>query len=302
MSERFHKILRLSPENYYEHIVTPIAPYFICDHYFATEIYPDNEKYVCISFGLRGNDLYKHRNYGQIKDYDIVQVQVDLFEEFMIDILPKINRKIVLITSQMHLPQIRKTEYTDICLRSDKIVLWVSQNPIYNNHPKYMPFPYGIHYDNVNDYMNYIKNLCPGTLEERHKKRYVYNGPITLHAHLSENHIRRDPYFADVIDLKLSYIDFLSNIAKSKFALSLSGDRDDCYRHYECIGLNTIPISDIDNAYMCIFANSMVYTNLDGIRMIMDGRIMLMYDKPNRDILTIDYWKDEIMKKVRVLK
>ena len=37
------------------------------------------------------------------------------------------------------------------------------------------------------------------------------------------------------------------------------GDRDDCFRHYEAIGLNTIPVSNIGFLYKRIFGDNMLY-------------------------------------------
>ena len=83
---------------------------------------------------------------------------MDHFPKFVNEILPKINKKIILITSQCHLPQIKKNEMTDNLLQNDKIILWISQNPIYQNHKKYMAFPYGIKPKSVYEYHNFIKN------------------------------------------------------------------------------------------------------------------------------------------------
>ena len=101
----------------------------------------------------------------------------------------------------------------------------------------------------------------------------------------------------------LNYNQFLTNILNSKFVISTSGDRDDCYRHYECIWLNAIPISNINGGYKDIFEENMIYSNADEmINMINSNIVNYNYKKPNRNILTISEWICKINKKINLLK
>jgi len=286
----FNKVLALDIKHYSEYIVTPIAPYIICDHFISTEIVRWNPKYLpgIEHIQLKGNDLLKNKNYDTIKEGDIIQVQVDLFGFFMNDILPHINTKIILITAQNHLPQLKKSSITDDCLNNDKIILWISQNPIYHKNDRYLAFPYGLRAPTVNTYMNNIQNIV-----SENKTHSVYNSPITIHPHLTKDHIRRHPFFSSNT-IHVPQLEYLSNIANSKFVISTAGDRGDCFRHYECIGLNAIPISNICNGYTEIFKTDMIYSNIDNMIDIVNDNIILGYHKPNRDILTIQYWINNI--------
>ena len=56
------------------------------------------------------------KNYNDIKNFDIIQVQVDYFDFFYYEILPIINKrniKVILITSQWHFSQINQNDKTD---------------------------------------------------------------------------------------------------------------------------------------------------------------------------------------------
>ena len=46
-----------------EYLVTPLTPYFICNHFISTEIHnsPDS-KYVGMNLELKSNDLIKNKN------------------------------------------------------------------------------------------------------------------------------------------------------------------------------------------------------------------------------------------------
>jgi hypothetical protein len=94
-----------------EYLITPLAPYFICNHFISTEIHNTGYKYIGMNLELKANDLIKNKNYNDIKNFEIIQVQVDLFDFFYYEILPiiiKNNLKVVIITSQWHLPQIKR--------------------------------------------------------------------------------------------------------------------------------------------------------------------------------------------------
>jgi hypothetical protein len=99
----------------------------------------------------------------------------------------------------------------------------------------------------------------------------------------------------------LPYRKYLKSVSKTEFLISTSGDRDDTYRHYECIGLETIPISNIK--YTEIFDNNMIYSEPNEmIDMITSGKVNYIYSKPNKKILTIEYWKNKINERIKNLK
>lgn len=185
---------------------------------------------------------------------------------------------------------------TDNFINNNKIILWISQNPIYENHNKYMAFPYGIKQTAINDYINFIKINYHKISNIDSKTRLLFNSPVRVYNHLPKNHIRRNSIFNSVKDRKLPYNEYLDIILKSKFTISTSGDRDDCYRHYECIGLNSVPITNIN--YIEIFGNNMIYSNLDNITKIINENKIIGYNETknyiDKDILLIDYWRNKI--------
>ena len=284
-----------------EHLVTPLSPYFICNHFISTEIHPESGwKYINYKLELKANDLLKNKNYNDIKEFDIVQVQVDHFDFFNDEVLPiieKNNIKIIIITSQLNLPQIIKNEKTDKILKNKNIILWISQNPIYTNNEKYMAFPYGILHLNINNYVNFIKSCN----NDNNKIIKILNQYASAHDHLPYNHIRKVfDIFGKNSGKLINYNEYLTNILDSEFVISTSGDRDDCYRHYECIGLNSIPISNISDGYKDIFEENMIYSNAEEmINMINTKKVYYEYKPPNRDILTIDFWLNKINNKIK---
>jgi hypothetical protein len=287
-----------------EYLVTPITPYFICNHFISTEIHSNSgNKYIYINLNLKSNDLLKNKNYNDIKNFEIIQIQVDYFDFFYNEILPiiiKNNIKVVIITSQWHLPQIQRNYKTDDLLNNSNILLWVSQNPIYTNNDKYMAFPYGIRHDKIIEYVNFIKSNNNNNI----KNIKILNQYSSSPSNLPDSHIRKMfDIFGKNSGKIMNYTEFLTNILNAEFVISTSGDRDDCYRHYECIGLNAIPVSNINDGYKDIFGENMVYSNAEEmINMINNNTVNYNYKKPNRDILTISYWLCKINEKINLLK
>lgn len=285
------------------HLITPITPYFICDHFISTEINSDSGwKFINMNLGLTANDLLKNKNYDDIKNFQIIQVQVDFFDFFYDEILPiivKNNVKVIIITSQWHIPQIERNDKTDALVNHNNILLWISQNPIYTNNDKYMAFPYGICHLNIFNYVNFIK------LNINSKNIKILNEYASPHKHLPDNHIRKmyDIFGKNSGTGWINYRDFLTRISQSEFVISTTGDREDCYRHYESIGLNAIPVSNIDHRYKEIFGENMIYSNAEEmIHMLNTNNVNYNYSKPNRDILTISYWICKINEKINLLK
>lgn len=294
-----------------EKFITNIAPYFICNHYISREIDKENYDKSIYFYGatefkmreLAANNLLKNKNYDTINNFDIVYVQVDFFDYFYDEILPIItlkNIKIILMTGQWHLPQINKNEKTEALLKNDNIFLWISQNPIYSNNEKYMALPYGISHHSIEVYINFIQS---NIINEKQLK--ILNQRATVHSHLPDNHIRKKyDIFGKNSGDNLYYYDFLKNISMSEFVISTTGDREDCYRHYECIGLNAIPISNASEVlYKDVFGENMIYSNANEMIDMINSKIVnYEYQSPNKDILTIEYWKQKINERIDMLK
>jgi hypothetical protein len=261
-------------------LINPYSLIYMCDHYYQTE-HPVINK----------NDLLINKDLSKIKDYDIVHCEIIFLNEFYYEILEKIDKKIILTTGRWHCPQVFKSELSEKILQHKNVLLWVSQNPIYDNSDKYLAFPYGLYADNIDEYARtiyYNKNL------EKTKN--------LIHLWLNTT--------GDPCRLKLPAVmpylqpkKFWTEIAHAKFILSPIGDRNDCYRHYEAIGLGTIPVSNVNELYKNIFTNNMVYNNIDEMaNMLNDNNLDLVYTEPNKDLICYEYWKDIVHKKIADIK
>jgi hypothetical protein len=162
-----------------------------------------------------------------------------------------------------------------------------------------MSFPYGLLHHTLYDYINFVK------FNKNTKNIKILNQHSGAHAHLPDNHIRK-MYSIFGIDSgnPLSFPEYLKNISNANFVISTEGDRCDCYRHYECIGLDAIPVSNItQNGYIDIFEQNMIFSNAEEmINMVINNNVHNNYIPPNKDILTVSFWKNKIKNRIHELK
>ena len=258
-------------------IINPFSLYYLCDHYYGTEI-----KEYEIPIPNDKNDLLQNTDLSKIKDGDIIHCQINYFSKFCNEILDKIDSKFILSTGQWHLPQIHKNELTEMVLQHKNVILWISQNPIYDNNEKYMAFPYGIPHYNIIEYSKCLINKQ--TVQKNKELIYlpINNGTNPCRARLPFMH-------------GLSASEYYKNMEDGRFILSPIGDRDDCYRHYEAIGLGTIPISNVNCFYKKIFTTNMIYANIDEmVNMLNNGSVNYNYEEPNKDLICFEYYKNKV--------
>lgn len=263
-------------DNLLKNIITPFAPYYICNHFVGDEVYQRR-----INIPTDKNDLMKNNNIETVNDFDIIYVEVKYFNYFVNDLLTKINKKIILITGQWLLPKLHQSNQTDELLNNSKILLWFAQNPIYENNSKYHAFPYGISYMHI---MEYAKVLLTNNIVKT-------DTVVNLGLDYKTNQCRLQLPFKRKQPLNIFY----NNIKKAKYVISPIGDRDDCYRHYECIGLEAFPMSNVGNLYKNIFGENMYYCSIEEMLVALEKkRVNHNYFIPNKNLICVEFYKNMI--------
>jgi hypothetical protein len=258
-------------------IINPFSLYYLCDHYYGDEIQRYN-----IPITINKNDLKNNSDLSKIKEGDIIYCEVNFFKDFCNKILDKIEKRFILTTGQWQLPQIQKSKLSEKILKHKNVLLWVSQNPIYDNSDKYIAFPYGIAHYNIKKYARFLLNNS--TFSKNKELIYL---PINNNTNPSRKKL---PELSII-----STLEYYKQMANGKFILSPIGDRDDCYRHYEAIGIGTVPISNVNHFYKNIFLNNMIYTNINEMVNILDrGSINYIYEEPNKNLICFEYYKNMI--------
>jgi len=310
-------------------LINPLSMYLLSDYYFGLEL--ENE----LDTEFRNNKnikniknikkLYTCKNIyldkslvNKIEDYNIIAIQggpppatdwsYNFYDDFIQNILPKINKKIILIIGHYSLTHfIQYDENIKKIINNNNVILCFLQNygMVGNllNIDKFKAFPFGLSLNRtaINCYIDKLK--------EYHSSNKIKNININ-HLHLGPSWIGRNIFPEKEF---LPHNIFYEKIYDSKFMLSPCGDRWDTYRHYECIGLETIPICT-KGALSLIFNDSMLYINEnfnetyyinindnknDEEKMkymidLFEKQNISIYKKPNCDLITSEYWNDYI--------
>ena len=168
-----------------------------------------------------------------------VYVEYSKVPYFVDKLLPRIQVPIVLVTGQEALVgccdiiDIRGfgTQATEGILSSPRVLHWYTMNPWFR-HPKVSGWPYG---------------LNPGILPAYAAafKQPVYNktkGLLLTSLGLSHRPWRKGvpqgPH--------LNSTTYLRALSQHQYVLSPNGDRPDCYRNYEALGMGTVPVTELD--------------------------------------------------------
>ena len=216
----------------------------------------------------------------QLPPWSKLYVQVNLFALFVARLLPLLRGPTILLSGQWHLPSLTplgdgRTMFEAV-LSSEHVVRWWSQNPVplpagIPHAHKYRGLPYGISHLQL---ASYAECWARAHAQPPNKTKEVYYSPFRSHGARDVSDAR-----ARLVSLRqyasrgatnnatnasthskrpLAYDVYCSRIAKARFVISPAGDRFECYRHWEAIGLGTVPVCDCPLKYLQIVPGGML--------------------------------------------
>ncbi len=168
---------------------------------------------------------------------DIIFVNTYLLFNFFTEEHPKINNPYILIThnSDFYTPG----EFINY-LEDPKILAWFGCNPD-NKHGKFIAIPLGL----CNKYARAYSTECFGLILSKTQKFNLCYGNFSISTNYNirkaaSNYFNSMPFVTK--SATCSVTKYLSSIANSKYVISPPGRGLDCYRVWESLYLNTIPI------------------------------------------------------------
>jgi hypothetical protein len=138
----------------------------------------------------------------------------------------------------------------DAILQHPRVLYWFCQNlPKYGgthpHHPKLASFPFGIKQRVTDDPLQPTNGAAYQQVfqEALHpnfsKNRTLFAGYVTVMSN------ERDRANIPASSTVLLPLEFYRATAQSRYIPSPNGDRPECYRHYEALGLGTAPITQL---------------------------------------------------------
>jgi hypothetical protein len=254
--------------------------------------------------------------------FDAMSIYVcsDLLKFFVNKILPKINKKFVLISgdSDINVPQEALTRVeTAKLITSPNLLKWFAQNTRIQYHPKIFQLPIGLDYHTISNNPNHQwrsngegylpknqENILVGIKEnsipfyERTPKIYVNFSRDSDRFGDRTNALDSIPQ--NLLEMNMNFMhrtQTWNNISNYAFVLSPFGNGMDCHRTWETLCLGSIPIVKAP-AFKKLFEDLPVL-NVDDwsdiTQELLDTTLAVFKDKTfNYDKLTLKYWKSQI--------
>ncbi len=216
---------------------------------------------------------------------DSIYMTYDQVQDFVINTLPLIQVDVVLISGQREYISAPSQISIDHILENPFVIQWFCQNlPKYGGknpyHPKLASFPFGIKQRVKGNPLEPTNGAAYKTIflqslgvTENTKGEFIstrntssiipsrscsiFAGYITV---MSNANDRSDLPASTTF---LPPIDFYRAMATSHYILSPNGDRPECYRHYEALGLGSAPITQLSSELFTHFMGSGLVYNLN---------------------------------------
>jgi hypothetical protein len=236
---------------------------------------------------------------------DTIYIPIKKLQGFIIHELPKVSVPVLIISGQSQLTKRPPAQqHLGTLLEHVMVIAWFCQNvnvyaTNYTQHPKLHPWPYG---------------LADTPYRHQYANREIYRHAV-LEASSSSATVSKDvilhlAFFSISTNKNVrahvpngvksnSTANYLRNMARAHFIFSPNGDRPECYRHYEAIGLGTVPITQLDPHVHRHLHGSVVYhrpdagdddawnvTYWNSSRALEDHHDVV----PNQNLIFEDYW------------
>jgi len=274
------------------HFVNPFLPMLICDWHYGGE--PDNDGVDGTWSSSIVTRPLNASNVHNVQPCESVCVDVTAFESFVSTVLPLLEVKVLLFTHRWNLPALIKSSLTDAVRIHHHVAHWFAQNPLYTEDERYSAFPYGIEPKMLPSFGEAFLTYHEGNKSKLETLEQL---------HLRASHPSRHRLIARSEDASkhalLQVRAFYKSIANTQFLISPRGDRPDCYRHWEAIGLGAIPVANINSSlYGPLFGNDMMYVDeADQMLELLDNPRILadLYQAPRSHRVLTTFWSKKVV-------
>jgi len=263
-------------------VVTPFTPFVLSDAYFSPEI----EKYGLQKLNPKSINLAKTRKMPSLKN-PVIFVQVDQLATFCSTILGDIFQPFTLITGKWHLPPLQEDGYTQEILENPFLTEWYSQNQVYSNLP-ILPFPYGVELTSAPHI--WWRMRLRGIFGLGRSGVFVPH--VRIHRHLAGSALQTRQELHSLASPRLPLAPYLGKILRHRFVISPPGDRLDTYRHWECVALGAVPVSNLPHIFSELFGDGMIF--VDSLADFVRSNPKLIRPAPNARLASVRYWRDRV--------
>jgi hypothetical protein len=267
-------------------------------HASVVDCYPVPGDILDNEGGYHGSQHLDLETASQIQSYDTIYVNTHGLTDFVETILPNITSRVILLVGQHHrVVELIPAETEVKLLNSSMIVRVFSQNLGFHfrepRHPKLAPWPYGIQPSNWP--LDFLRKAIWRLQDDaNHTKTKGI-----MHGYLSMTNLKRESIPSGQ---KLDYTEYYDEIARHRYILSPDGDRPECYRTYEAIGLGTVPITELlADLHRHLQPAPVLFETSDWNiteAQAMERLGIMQFPTVNRMLVLEEYWLDYVQREV----
>lgn len=230
-----------------------------------------------------------------IRNNSIVFVNTDFLNDFVKNVLNKIEAKFILITHNSDLSSPNKFKYL---LNDARIKVWFGLNPDYQENSKFVHIPLGlINAKSSLENTEIILNSHRNQIEWSKRSILLYvNFKFENNAQERKHLIEHFKYFPNVklITERITRTAYFNDLRNSKFVLCPPGTGLDTHRFYESILMGAIPIVKNSTLYSSMYANSTAIVLKDLIdlkhEMLIDYQKYVTNLDFSKDLILMQFW------------
>lgn len=239
-----------------------------------------------------------------IKEGSVVFVKTDFLDEFISEIVSRIDVRFILVTHQSDINILNSKKYIEIANNSN-IKHWFAQNCILE-HEKVSPLPIGL--ENAHNFnAGYLKDFKKLSKNVNQNKKPEVVVAFTLGTNPDDRfECYRTLWHKDICIEYPSYLNcrqYRKRLQKSMFVASPAGNGLDCHRMWEAIYLGVVPILKKDT--MTAYFQSLNlpiwiiddWSELDTCtKQELANKYFSIVESSSPDAAFIKYWETQITK------
>ena len=268
-------------------LVTPFTPFILSHHYFSAEI----EEFGLSWLNPRSSNL--RRDKFAFSSGDVVYCRDDELEQFCNEVLPFIDQPFIFLTGTGTEGGLPDNQWAAQILKSTFLVKWFAHNQT-QTHLDVSVFPQGVELRRAPQIL--LASVLFRWLSKKIGEPQV--SYATVHPHLISPAREIRERLVPLMGSPKKYFAYLRDIARHQFVISPPGDRDDTYRHWECILLGTFPVSTIDGNYRELFQDNMVY--VQDLNFAATQKIRPPKSRPDSLRVRVDFWRAIVEREIEL--
>ena len=276
-----------------EEVVHPFSGWYLCQFYLGSE----HNAFL----GQDAFDLLKRRR--RLKElprcdemFEMARIFVESvrLNDFVEQCLPTLKVHIILITGRWHVPAVGETTSARKILASPFIYRWFLQNP-FTQHEKIVQLPYGVMHSNLPSFAKFAADVDLTAARQF----------LLLNLHLGKTNQQR-AQIKSGDKRRLLVHEYYARLSQAKFIISPAGDRPDCHRHLEAIGLGVRPICNCPEHFKALYGDTMLFADIHGMNRYIEDPNLLKgthifshnITTMDQNLLSIGYWDQKIQQEI----